>query len=146
MKTLLIIFGLVSQSVFAHEGHHEQKHSGVGKFGGVMTPVTHPEDVWKGTKSEIDTVELVRSADGTVRLYLYSIDKKKSDVKKLAPKAMASIVIKIKGQDKATSFDVALADGVYIGKMPKPSKKPFDLVVTFKQDDKPITAEFHDLD
>ncbi len=145
--TTLSFLGLLSVPAFAHDGGHGPKVADTGKYGGLVTAVVNKTDAAKGTAAAmVYKAELVRAADGTVRLYFYDAQMKPLDLKGFDPKANASLGAKVKGKWTETSFPLELKDKAFVGKMPKPEGRPYNIDVTAKEAGKELLSAFDNLD
>ncbi len=150
MKKLFLIVVLcltLDNSARAHDEGHGAKTSDAGKYGGLVSGVILKSDASLGeTAKLLYKAELVRSNDGTVRVYVYDQNMKSQDSKAFDTKASAIVSVKSKGKWKDTPFELAIKDGVFLGKMPKPASKPYNIEVVLKHDDKELLSAFHNLD
>lgn len=151
MKLVLAItLGLLSYApevVDAHDGGHGPKLADTGKYGGLVSAVVLKSDYKKGAKADlIHKAELVRSVDGTTRVYLYDSAMKPLDIKGFEPIGSAGLAAKVKGKWKTSEFKLELKDGIFQGKMPKPDAKPYNIDITLKQDGKDLLSAFDNLD
>lgn len=134
-------------TVQAHDEGHGPKLSDTGKFGGLVSGVVLKSEAKLGSKAAlVHKAELVRSSDGAVRVYLYGTTMSPLDLKTMNGKAVASLATKVKGKWKSNSFDLELKDGSFVGKMPKPEAKPYNLDVVFKDGEKELLTAFDNLD
>ena len=146
-KMIMALVMCASGLVLAHDEGHGPKLSDTGKFGGIVSAVVLKADAKKGAKAAlVFKAELVRSADGTARVYLYDSTMKQLDLKGFDAKASALIITTIKGKSKETKFSLDLKDNSFIGKMPKITKKPYNIDVTVKQEGKDLLSAFDNLD
>lgn len=150
MKTTIgIIAMLISLTPLAsaHDGGHGPQLSDTGKFGGLVSPVVKKADAKLGSKATlVHKAELARASDGTVRVYLYDSEMKPLDLKEFDKTPSASLASKSKGKWVDTAFNLELKDGTYIGKMPKPQSKPYNIDVTFKKSGTELLSAFDNLD
>jgi hypothetical protein len=148
MRKFVIAAVLVSAiSAQAHDEGHGPKLADTGKYGGLTSAVVAREDAKLGPKAAlVHKAELVRSADGTVRVYIYDQTMKQLDLKSFDKAAAASIGAKVKGKWKTTSFSLDQKDGAFVGKMPKPESKPYSIDVTLKEGAKDLLTAFDNLD
>ena len=131
----------------AHDEGHGPKLSDTGKFGGLVSAVVLKSEAKKGAKATLVLkAELVRSTDGTARIYLYDTSMKQLELKGFDAKGSGLIITKIKGKTSETEFALELKDNAFIGKMPKIAKKPYNIDVTVKQDGKELLSAFDNLD
>lgn len=150
MKMTFLI-GIIALSIasgaVAHDEGHGPKLADTGKYGGLVSPVIAKAEEKKGAKAEVlHKSEMVRTADGTARVYLYDAEMKPLTVSAFDPKASAILASKVKGKMKTTPFTLEVKDGVFIGKMPKPESKPYGIEVTIKKDGKELLTAFENLD
>lgn len=143
---IMLVIGLAG-SVFAHDEGHGPKLSDTGKYGGLVSAVVLKSEAKLGAQATlVHKAELVRSANGTTRVYLYDSEMKPLDMKNFNAKATASMGAKVKGKWKDIDFPIELQEGKFIGKMPKVQAKPYNIDVTFKQDGKELLSAFDNLD
>lgn len=134
-------------SIMAHDEGHGPKVTDTGNFGGILTAVVDANDTSKGNSAAlVYKGELTRSEDKTVRVYIYSTDMKALPVNELDPKAEAKIIATVGGKETVTPFALTFENNAYIGKMPEPAGKPYNIDVTFKSGDKNLLAAFDNLD
>lgn len=148
MKTLIAAAAvLFAAQAFAHDEGHGPKLSDTGKYGGLVTAVVQKAEASKGAKAAlVHKSELVRSSDGTVRVYLYDQTMKPLDMKGFSDKGSAVLIAKVKGKFKETSFPLEKKDGSFVGKMPKPEAKPYNIDVTVSEGGKELLSAFDNLD
>lgn len=147
MALVMCVSGLGSNLAFAHDEGHGPKVSDTGKFGGLVSAVVLKADAKKGAKADLVLkAELVRSVDGTARVYMYDTAMKQLDLKGFDTKGSALVITRVKGKTKETKFALELKDNSFIGKMPKITKKPYNMDVTVKQDGKELLSAFDNLD
>ncbi|MBK9039770.1 MAG: hypothetical protein IPL83_11495 [Bdellovibrionales bacterium] len=131
----------------AHDEGHGPKLSDSGKYGGLVSSVVLKTDAKKGASATlVHKAELVRSADGTTRIYLYDTAMKPLEIKGFDTKGSASLGAKVKGKWKNTEFALEQKDNAFVGKMPKPEARPYNIDVTLKQDGKELLSAFDNLD
>jgi hypothetical protein len=147
-RSLLIsCFLLISGPLLAHDEGHGPKLTDTGKFGGVLTAVVEAKDASKGASAPlVYKGELTRSEDGTVRVYIYTGDMKILPSTLLGSKAEAKLLSMVGGKETITPFSLTFAGNAYVGTMPKPGSKPYNIDVTFKAADKDLLAAFDHLD
>jgi hypothetical protein len=150
-KTLIItVLALLLAPLqgFAHDEGHGPKLADVGLFGGIVSAVLDKTEASKGAKAKlIFNAELVRSEDGTVRVYLYDQKMKFLSLKEFEKSAKAYVVVlDANDKDTKTPFPLELKGRSFIGNAPKPSKKPFNIDVHFKTKDKTLLVAFDNLD
>lgn len=143
----LAFAGLLSTSTWAHDEGHGPKLADTGKYGGLVSAVVNKADAPKGANAPlVHKAELVRSADGTVRVYLYDTEMKPLDLKAFDAKGSASLAAKVKGKWKDTSFPLEVKSNSFVGKMPKPEGKPYNIDVTIKEAGNELLSAFDNLD
>lgn len=147
-KLMTVVFTLaVFSATQAHDEGHGPKLADAGKFGGLVSGVVLKSEAKMGGKAAlVHKAELVRSSDGMVRLYVYGTTMSPLDLKSMNGKAVASLAAKVKGKWKTTTFDLELKDGLFIGKMPKPEAKPYNIDVVLKDGEKELLTAFDNLD
>ena len=146
-KMIMALVMCASGLVLAHDEGHGPKLSDTGKFGGIVSAVVLKADAKKGAKAAlVFKAELVRSADGTARVYLYDSTMKQLALKGFDAKGSALVITTVKGKSKESKFAIELKDNSFIGKMPKVAKKPYNIDVTVKQDGKELLSAFDNLD
>lgn len=148
MKSLImfLILGIASLAQ-AHDEGHGPKLADTGKYGGLVSAVVLKADATKGAAATlVYKAELVRSADGTTRVYLYDTAMKPVDSKGFDAKGSASLAAKVKGKWKSVDFPMVLKDKSFVGTMPKPEAKPYNIDVTLKHDGKELLTAFDNLD
>lgn len=146
-KILIALMICVSVTTFAHDEGHGPKISDGGKYGGLVSAVVMKSDASMGARAAlVYKAELVRSADGNLRVYLYDHDMKPIDMTTFESKATAVLAAKIKGKWTDTKFGLEFKDNFFIGKMPKIQKKPYNIDITIKQKGKELITAFDNLD
>lgn len=146
-KLIFAILIMASALALAHDEGHGPKLSDSGKYGGLVASVILKADAKKGDKAAIvHKAELARSADGTVRVYLYDTKMNPLDLKAFATKGSASLSAKVKGEYKVSSFVLELKKNAFTGKMPKPKGKPYNIDVTVKEGKRELMTAFDNLD
>lgn len=148
MKKMIIALALViSGTAFAHDEGHGPKLADTGKYGGLVSGVVLKADAKKGASAAlVHKAELVRSADGTVRVYLYDQKMAPLDLKGFEGKGTASLGAKVKGKYKESAFALELKENSFVGKMPKPEGKPYNIDVTVKENGRELLTAFDNLD
>lgn len=132
---------------FAHEGGHGPAVTDTGSFGGIIAAVIEAKDEAKGEKAVlVYKAELTRAADKTVRVYIYSKDMKLLSANQLNSQAEAKIISKISGKEITKSFPLVFENNAYVGKMPEPAGKPYNIDILFTSDGKNLLAPFDGLD
>lgn len=146
-KIILTVAMCFAAAAYAHDEGHGPKLADTGKYGGLVSAVVLKADAKKGASAAlVHKAELVRSADGTTRVYLYDTAMKPLEIKGFDAKGSASLGAKVKGKWKDSEFPLELKDGSFVGKMPKPEGKPYNIDVTLKQDGKELLSAFDNLD
>lgn len=131
----------------AHDEGHGPKLTDQPKMGGVLTGVVAAKDAKLGPKAAlVYKAEMVRSEDGTVRVYLYDKDLNPLDLAKFEREAAGTLEDLRKKKPFLIKFKLALVDGAFTGKAPKASKKPFNIDVTLKEGERKLLAAFDNLD
>lgn len=134
-------------SANAHDEGHGPKLADTGKYGGLVSAVVQKQDAKIGSKAAlVYKAELVRSTDGTVRVYLYNEKMSALDIKSFSPQASGSLASKVKGKWVSTNFTLEAKDGIFSGKMPKPESKPYNIDVVLKDGNKELLTAFDNLD
>ncbi len=147
MKYLAGILILFSMTARAHDEGHGPELSDAGKYGGLVSAMVLKSDAGKGASAPlVYKAELVRAADGTTRVYLYDQTMKPLDLKQLEAKATATIGTRVKGKWTNTDFPLEQNRNSFVGKMPKPAAKPYDLDVTVKRGKDELLSAFDNLD
>lgn len=144
------MFALVlslSGLTYAHDEGHGPKLADAGKYGGIVSGIVLEVDSKKGAEAAlVHKAELVRSTDGTVRMYLYNAKMEPLILKDFQPKATATLAAKVKGKWKDVGFPLELKDNSFTGKMPKPHGKPFNIDVVLTENGKKLLTAFDNLD
>lgn len=146
MKVLSLFFVLImSLPLFAHEGHGEMPTE-PAKYGGTLANVVSEAKMLKKEKNNpaLMKAELVRSEDGTVRLYLY--DLKLNDLKLTGFSSTAQAEVENKKTKSEDKFSLKAQGDHYIGKMPKQKKRPYNIYITFTKDKEDYFVGFDNLD
>lgn len=148
MKHLSWTLPLVLAAVaFAHDEGHGPKLTDQPKMGGVVTAVVEAKDAAKGPEAPlVYKAELVRSEDGKARVYLYDKDMTALDLSTFDKKAKGVVETIKKKKVSKVSFELALLDGAFVGRPPKPAKKPFNIDVTLQEGKRKLLAAFDNLD
>lgn len=147
MKKILVLTLALALNAFAHDEGHGPKLTDAPKQGGVVTSVVLAKDASLGTKAELQhKAELVRSADGTVRVYFY--DKSMNPVKAgtFATTAKAILITSKKGKITTQKFELKFVEDHFEGKSPKPARKPYNIDVKVTEGGKELLAAFDNLD
>lgn len=142
----IIVFGFVVQAS-AHDGGHGPKLSDTGKYGGLVSSAVKKAEASKRAKAElIHKAELTRSTDGTLRVYLYDKEMKPLDLKDFEAKGSAILAAKVKGKWKSWEFLLERKENYFVGKMPRPEAKPYNIDVTLKESGTELLSAFDNLD
>lgn len=137
----------VTSTSYAHDEGHGPKLTDSAKQGGVLSPVIKKADAKKGSAAAVvHKAELVRTSDGTVRVYLYN--------QKMEPLALDNVdktakgVLEFKKNKKwqHLPFTLALEGDAFVGKSPKVAAKPFNIDVHLKQGSEELLTAFDNLD
>lgn len=148
MKKLFIALTLgLATMAYAHDEGHGPKLADTGKFGGLVSAVVLKSQAKLGAQATLlHKAELVRSADGTVRVYLYDTSMKPIDLKSFDARGSALLITSVKKKSKESSFALELKEGAFVGTMPKPASKPYNIDVTLKIEGKDLLSAFDNLD
>jgi hypothetical protein len=147
MKMILALVMSLTMNVFAHDEGHGPKLTDAPKQGGVVTSVIQAKDASKGKKAElVFKSELARTSDGTVRVYFYESNMKPLDLKNFAPTAKAILITEKKGKVTTQNFELKKMGDHYMGKSPKPARRPYNIDVKVKEGEKELLAAFDNLD
>lgn len=143
----LLLTAVLSTAAFAHDEGHGPKLTDAAPQGGVVTAVVEAKDAKLGPKAPlVYKAELVRSEDGTVRVTLYDKDLKPLDASKFDKSGSAMLIVEKKKKTLTKKFPLALEEGSFVGKMPKPAGKPFNIDVTVMEGKRKLLAAFDNLD
>jgi hypothetical protein len=146
LSAVLIALNMTSLTV-AHEGGHGPKLRDNAKYGGHLAPAIWQKDLAKGHHAPlIYKGELTRSQDGTIRLYLYDTHMKPLKLNNFKPKAVATLVIKKRKKRKETRFHLQKETNAFVGKIPKITRRPFDIDIVVHQGDQALLVSFDNLD
>lgn len=148
MKTLILALSLfLSLPTLAHDEGHGPKLTDAPKQGGVVAPVVKAEEAALGPKAAlVYKGELVRSEDGTARVYLYNLKMEPLPLTSFAKTAKASMIVEKKKEVITTPFDLKLEGNAFVGKMPTPASKPFNIDVHLEEAAKELLVAFDNLD
>ena len=147
MKKIFVLTLALTINSFAHDEGHGPKLTDAPKQGGVVTSVVLAKDAKLGTKAELyHKAELVRSADGTVRVYFY--DKAMNPLKAgtFSPAGKAILITSKKGKVTTQNFELKYGEDHFEGKSPRPSRRPYNIDVKVMQGEKELLAAFDNLD
>lgn len=148
MKNILVLFTLLfAVPVFAHDEGHGPKLTDSPKQGGMISPVIDAKEIAKGEKATlVYKAELVRTADGKVRIFLYDQKLQPLNPPGFDKTAKAVLLVEKKGQISESPFPLALTGSVFEGAMPQPERKPYNIDVRFKEGARELFAAFDNLD
>ena len=150
MKLGHFIVGLamsLSAHAFAHDEGHGPKISDAGKYGGLVSPVIDMKEAAKGTHAAVVyKAELVRTADGKVRLYLYDQQMAPIDTKSAVTSVKGFLEVKVKGKYKQEPFSLTLDGKSFVGLAPKSTSKPFNIDFHIKEAGRELLTAFDNLD
>ncbi len=147
-KIILFVLFVVSTSVWAHDEGHGPRLTDAPRYGGVVAPVIQAENARLGRKAPlVYKGELLRSEDGTVRVYLYTTQMKPLALPKFEKKGKA--VFETKGNTgwEKQEFQLALTGNAFVGKLPKGNiRKPYNIDVLVTESGKTYLVAFDNLD
>lgn len=147
MKKLLALLLVMSLNTFAHDEGHGPKLNDAPKQGGIVSPVVLANEAGLGTKAAMmHKAEIVRSQDGTVRVYFY--DKTMNPLKAgtLAAKASGVLISGKKGKVTQQKFELQWKDDHFAGMAPKPVRKPYNIDVKVMEGSNELLVAFDNLD
>ena len=146
-KLAIVVSMFVSLSAFAHDEGHGPKLTDTGRQGGIVAPVVDAKDASKGAGAQVlFKSELVRSEDGSIRLFLYDKGMNPVDLGKFGKTAQGTLASKKNKKWSKDSFALNQEDGSFVGKAPKASSKPFNIEVRVKEGSKELLTAFENLD
>ncbi len=148
MKRLILILALsLSIPAFAHDGGHGPKLSDAPKQGGVLSPVIQASEAKLGSKAVvIYKSELVRSEEGIIRLYFYNSKMEALPLSTFEKTAKATLAVLKKKQVVTTPFELKQEGNIFVGKLPTPATKPFDVDIHLKEGNRELLVAFDNLD
>ena len=147
MTKFLVLVLALSLNAFAHDEGHGPKLTDAPKQGGLLAPVILAKEESLGHKAQAKhKAEIVRTQDGTVRVYFY--DKAMSPLKAgaLGPKAFGTLISGKKGKFTEQKFDLQWKDDHYEGTSPKPARKPFNIELKVLEGTDELLVAFERLD
>jgi hypothetical protein len=152
MKKIIITAVLaLGFTASAHDEGHGPKLTGdTGRRGGVISAVVLKSEANKGSKASlVHKAELVRTSD-KVYVYIYDSKMKPIDIKGFQTKASASLLTSTKNKKgeevwSSQDFSLDLNEGAFVGAMPKPASKPYNIDVTLKENNKELLSAFDNL-
>jgi hypothetical protein len=151
-RLILILMVAMSSQVFAHDEGHGPKQSVAPNRGGVVSAVVKKADAGKGAKADlVYRAELIRT-EGNVQIFLYKKELNKDgrldplDLAAFDKKASATLSAKVKGKYKDTPLTLEQKENSFVGKMPKPEGKPYNIDLTVKEGATELLTAFDNLD
>lgn len=143
----ILLAAALATAGHAHDEGHGPKLTDVPPQGGVVTAVVELKDAKLGPKAAlVYKAELVRSEDGTVRVTLYDKDLKAVDVSRFDKAARGSVETVRRKKVTIKKFPLTLEGANWVGKMPKPGSKPFNLDFVVAEGKRKLLAAFENLD
>lgn len=143
----LTAYLMMAIPALAHDEGHGPKLADTGSYGGVVTGVVAAKDAGLGAKATlVHKAELVRSEDGTVRVYLYDKDMKPLDIAAFEKSAKANLIAMTGDKETVLPFDLQLEGNSFMGKAPQSPTKPFNIDVIMKASDQELLSAFDNLD
>lgn len=141
----LFAFLLLSHSSFSHEGHGEMPVE-PAKYGGILGNVVSEAKMLTKAKHNpaLMKAEIVRSEDGTVRIYLYDTKMVQLKLDGIS-KAAKGVVENHKAKTKDI-FALEAHGDHFMGKISKQKKKPFNIYITFSKGAEKLFVGFDNLD
>lgn len=153
IKPLLFVLALMLMAQgaamrgYAHDEGHGPKLADAGRQGGVVSPVVLASDAGLGARAAlVYKAELVRSDDGTVRVYLYDLGMKPLDASKFGAAAEGLIQFKRGKKWETTKFALKLLDGAFVGAAAMPKAKPYNLDIQLTEGGRKLLSAFDNLD
>lgn len=147
MKNALVLLLALTLSAFAHDEGHGPKLTDAAKQGGVVAPVVLAKDAGLGTKAPMQhKAEIVRSQDGTVRVYFYDQSMNPLKAGTLGPKASGNLISGKKGKITEQKFELQWKEDHFEGKAPKPTRKPYNIDVKVMEGSTELLVAFDNLD
>lgn len=147
MKIMTGILLVLSLNLFAHDEGHGPKLTDAPKQGGMVTSVVLAKEASLGPKAVlIYKAEIVRSADGLVRIYFYDKTMKPLITSTLAKVSQAVLITSKKGKFTTKKFELKWVEDHFEGTMPKPDRKPYSVDMRLMDGEKELLAAFDNLD
>jgi hypothetical protein len=152
MKKITLILSILSlfmgfSTSYGHDGGHGPKLSDTGKHGGVVAAVVLASERKLGPKAKlVYKSELVRLANGTVQIYLYSKDMKPLDLKPFKTEGQGTLEYRKKKKTHELTFVLTKDSQVFKGKAPRSPKRPFNMDIRVSQGKQMFLAAFDNLD
>jgi len=135
---MIVSLLFVSQGAIAHDGGHHDPHA--------ADPSKRIEPIFakSGAKGEpLFQGALTKDEEGTLRLSVYDAKTNTPTTKEF--KKMAQGVLTAKNS-KGLKFELILEGATFVGKAPKPPKKPFNLDITLNDGTQDLVVSFKKLD
>lgn len=148
MKTFfLVVLMVLSFTTFAHEGGHGDVEDG-GKFGGILSPIVAKSEAGLGNKAKfLYKAELVRTASGVLRFYIFDKDMNLLDLKEFSQEISAKLEVKKKGKfTYVGDFKLQKNGNHYKGQLPKIEYKPFNIDFFLSHGKQDLFVGFSNLD
>lgn len=147
MKTLFMLLLTVSLTSFAHDEGHGPKLTDTPKQGGIVAPVVLAKEANLGTKALLKhKAEIVRSQNGTVRVYFYDKDMNPLKAGTLGNKASGILISGKRGKKTEQKFDLVWTEDHFEGKAPKPLRKPYNIDMKVMEGTTELLVAFDNLD
>lgn len=147
VPVFLLTLVLTQTSAFAHDEGHGPKLTDTAIQGGVVSPVVEAKDAKLGEKAQLVLKsELVRSEDGTVRVYFYDKDMNPVELTKFAKEARGILAFKKGKKWQNATFTLKQEEGAFVAKAPKASSKPFNIDIHVKESGRELLTAFDNLD
>ena len=147
----VFILGLVlcmSTAVFAHDEGHGPLLTDSPEHGGIVAPAIQASHAKLGRKAQlVYKGELLRSEDGTVRVYVYNTKMESFSLAKFSKKGKAILEVKSKKGWEKKEFLLTLSEDSFIGILPKgPIRKPYNIDVFLTEKGQSLLIAFDNLD
>jgi hypothetical protein len=147
MKQILVLLLAFTLSAFAHDEGHGPKLTDASKQGGIISPVILAKEANIGTKAQLKhKAEIVRTQDGTVRVYFYDQNMNPLKTGTLSQKASGNLITKKKGKVNQQKFNLQWKDDHFEGKSPKPARKPYNIDIKVMEGNTELLVAFDNLD
>lgn len=147
MKSLITLLLCLSLSIFAHDEGHGPKLKDVGRRGGRVTAVVLAKDFGMGAKAPlIHKSEIIRSKDGTVKVFFYDQNMGPLKLDSFAKTAKATLISGKAGKETEKNFDLTFNTDHFVGKAPKADSRRYNIDVKVMEGDKELLAAFDNLD
>jgi len=140
VKSLILIISMfiANSGVIAHDGGHHDPHA--------ADPSKRIEPIFakSGAKTEpLYKGALTRNEEGIVRLSVYDAHTSAPTTKEFKKTAQGVLSAK---NTKGLNFELTLDGATYVGKAPKPPKKPFNIDITLNDGTQDLIVTFKKLD